>query len=115
MKTTVPGIFDASLPDDDPRCKGPADPADVHIAYPTGSFSTNYLKLAFFLTRIHAPSDDLAPSPEGERLVQQVPDTKTTFAAIVEVNSETRVSRPLPAWDTRMSRRPHRSRNFPVI
>ena len=79
-------IYDASLPDDDPRCKGPADPAAVHIAYPTGSFSTNYLKLALFLTRIHAPSDNLAPSPEGEKLVQQVPDTKTTFAAIVEVN-----------------------------
>jgi hypothetical protein len=75
-------IYDPTKLDGAPDCKGPADPADVQVNYPNGSFSTNYLKLALFLVKMR-----LRPAPPvAAGIVQRVTYSKTTIAASLEVN-----------------------------
>jgi hypothetical protein len=77
-------IYDPTKLDGASDCKGPSDPADVQINYPNGSFSTNYLKFALFLTRMRLGK--LEPVAGRNDMMQQVAYAKTTIAASLEVN-----------------------------
>ena len=79
-------IYDPTKLDDAPDCKGPANPADVQINYPNGSFSTNYLRFSLFLTKTRLGK--LAPVAGRTDMMQKIAYAKTTIAASLEVNPE---------------------------
>jgi hypothetical protein len=77
-------IFTAGVPDNPDVCIAPAQPRDVRVNYPNGSFSTNYLKLSVFGTRQRLGK--LQPVPGSDRAFQQVAHSKTTVSATLEIN-----------------------------
>ncbi len=77
-------LFAAGVPDDPKVCVPPARPRDVHVNYPIGSFSTNYLRFGLFATRFRL--DKLEPVAGTRNVFQQVPRSKTTLAATLELN-----------------------------
>ncbi len=70
-----PGVPDAG-------CERPASPAEVTVNYPNGSFSTNYLKLGVFFTRMRLGR----MRNVGGGRYQEVVQSKTTLAATLEIN-----------------------------